>query len=729
MAAAGRGDSSFKVDTHPCLREDTTRKQKGTGLFTDNFCQVCGVVLQFSSQRISHYESEKHAQNVRFYFQIHAEQNEVTDKKMNVGNFKVPRSTVADKNKSCDLCNMIFNSSIVAQSHYMGKVHTKKLKQLMEEHDRLSPAGFLPEMGSTFLKPLTVKPASAGIADETVPSSSNNAVDLNNPDKYCKLCIASFNSPVMAQQHYVGKKHKKNEARKMLLDKQREEPPAAKSTANACNMRTYICYICGITFTSLNILRIHMQGNEHQAKLVLLEAQTIFRIKLTSTLCYLLYRESLLTSLAKDSKKTQDCYQDECTDYIKVQKFREQGSKTGFREMEENALESHASREMIDSTFRQKVFESSLPFETFQTYPRSYSTSQVVEYQLPRCLPAHSKKEYDSFQDELEDYIKVQKARGLDPQNCFRKKRESSTERIHRKTFASGSRHNMYDQRFSFETFQTYPQPYSNPPADAHLQNSLPVHSQRTYDSFQDELDDYIQVQKSRGLRPKTYFRKMVDSSVDTYRYREISKSSLQNRIFEQRLPFETFQFYTGPYNNSQAMENELPHYLPAHDSKPTLDPMSYCQLIKDYFPDRAVPVNLSQQEYNSDRHTIECEVYKHLSSESNTSDHQAGHKRQHQKRRRHPDEDRRRPEKEKSKHKRRKSYEDMDSDKDKSSQQNKSVGEVRISSGKLKHRKKKKSHSVTSEKEERKHKKEKKKSIDKRTEEEILWDESILGF
>lgn len=84
---------------------------------------------------------------------------------------------------------------------------------------------------STFLKPLAVKPPPGGIKDKIMPSSSS-ALDLNNPNKYCKLCPASFNSPLMAQQHYAGKKHKRNEARKKFIDKIREKPLPAKSDAN-----------------------------------------------------------------------------------------------------------------------------------------------------------------------------------------------------------------------------------------------------------------------------------------------------------------------------------------------------------------------------------------------------------------------------------------------------------------------------------------------------------------
>ncbi|XP_058392369.1 zinc finger matrin-type protein 1 isoform X4 [Diceros bicornis minor] len=645
MAAAGRGGSSFKVDTRPCLREDMTwNEQEKAELFTNNFCYACGVVLQFESQRISHYESEKHAQNVRFYFQMHGEQNEVLGNKMkmDVRTSQVYRNEVVDRNKFCDLCNMIFSSPVVAQSHYVGKVHAKKLKQLMEEHDQVSPSGFQPEMGvpittsaeSTFLKPLAVKP-----------------------------------------------------------------PPAF-------SMRTYVCHICNITFTSLEMFRSHMQGSEHQI------------------------RESVVINLVKNSKKTQDSYQDESADYINVQKARAPEPKTCFRKREESFLETRGYREVVDFRPTHRMFEERLPCDTFQTYPRSYNISQTVENQLPHCLPAHSKKTYDSFQDELDDYIKVQKARGLDPKTCFRKIRENSMETCEYREVDSGPRQRMIEPRFSFDTSQTYQQPYSISPVESQLHHWLPAHSKRTFDPFQDELEDYIKVQKARGLEPKTCFRNINDSSMETLKYREMVDFRPRHRMFEQRFPFETFQTYPGSYNISQAVENQLPHCLPAHDSKQRLDSMTYCQLTRDCFPEKPVPLSLSQQENNSGPYSVESEVYKHLSSENNTSDHQAGHKRKHQKRRRHLEEGEERPEKEQSKHKRKKSYEDTDLDKEKSIRQRKREGDkVSVSSGKLKHRKKKKSHGVPSEKEERKHRKEKKKSVEEKTEEEMLWDESILGF
>nr|XP_020732225.1 zinc finger matrin-type protein 1 isoform X4 [Odocoileus virginianus texanus] len=536
-----------------------------------------------------------------------------------------------------------------------------------------------------------------------MPSSSSSALDLNNPNKYCKLCPASFNSPLMAQQHYVGKKHKRNEARKKFVDKIREKPLPAKSDANAFSMRTYDCRICNITFTSLEMFRSHMQRSEHQLK------------------------ESIAINLVKKSWKPPDSCQDECTDYIKVEKARGSEPKTCFRKMEKGSLEAHGYREAVASRSRHRTFEQRSPCETFWTYPGPYNISQVVENQLPHCLPAQSKKTYDSFQDELEDYIKVQKARGLHPKTCFRKVKESSVETHGYREIDSGPRPRMCERRCSLETSQTYQRPYTTSPVESQL---YPAHSKRTYDSFQDELEDYIQVQKARGLEPKTSFRKISDSSVETHKHRKMVDSRPRSRMFEQIPPFETFQTYPGSYSISQAEENQLPHPLPTHDSKQRLDSVTYCQPTRDCFPEKPVPLSLSQQDNNSGTYSVESEVYKHLSSENDTNEHQAGHKRKHQKRRRHMEEGEERPEKEQSKHKRKKSYGDTDLDKDKGIGEGKrDRDKLSVSSGKLKHRRKKKSHGVPSEKEKRKHKKEKKKPVEEKTEEEMLWDESILGF
>ncbi|XP_026336931.1 lysine-rich coiled-coil protein 1 [Ursus americanus] len=254
-------------------------------------------------------------------------------------------------------------------------------------------------------------------------------------------------------------------------------------------------------------------------------------------------------------------------------------------------------------------------------------------------------------------------------------------------------------------------------------------HSKKTYDSFQDELEDYIKVQKARGLEPKTCFRKMRDNCLETCGYREEVYYQPRYRMFDQRLSFETRQTYPRSCPSSQKVENRLPHWLPAHDSRLRLDSLSYCQFTRDCFSEKPGPLNLSQQEYNCGSYSLEAGVHKRLSSENGASGHQASHQQLHQKGKRHPGEGREKPEEEQPKHKRKKSCEETDLGKHNFQRNKTQMETVRVSTEKLKNRKEKKSRDGASKKEERKRRKEKKEQGKERTEEEMLWDQSILGF
>lgn len=48
---------------------------------------------------------------------------------------------MVDKNKCCTLCNMSFTSAVVADSHYQGKIHAKRLKLLLGEKTPLKATG------------------------------------------------------------------------------------------------------------------------------------------------------------------------------------------------------------------------------------------------------------------------------------------------------------------------------------------------------------------------------------------------------------------------------------------------------------------------------------------------------------------------------------------------------------------------------------------------------------
>lgn len=62
------------------------------------------------------------------------------------------------------------------------------------------------------------KSAPEGAMDPTgTTTAPSTEVDLNDPNKYCALCAASFNNPQMALQHYNGRKHQRNQTRQDLL--------------------------------------------------------------------------------------------------------------------------------------------------------------------------------------------------------------------------------------------------------------------------------------------------------------------------------------------------------------------------------------------------------------------------------------------------------------------------------------------------------------------------------
>ncbi|KAM6132386.1 lysine-rich coiled-coil protein 1 [Pterocles gutturalis] len=273
------------------ILDEATRKD----LFTDTFCKVCEAVLQFESQRTSHYQGKKHAQKVHHYIQTHGEKNEKQEhdkrKKMDCISFQMDGSGVPDKNKYCHLCNMIFSSPLSASSHYLGKIHAKKLKQLQGSQAH-TPAGSVQPVAA-LQKPLAEKPLLPSKPEES-SSSSSTRLKLNDPDKYCRLCCASFNTPLVAQEHYAGKKHRRNEVRKKIL-KDLGDKIVPVESGTPVGVGYYVCTMCDLTLTSIETYQSHLQGNKHRIK------------------------ETKLVNLMKNSKKTSDSFQDEFMDCVQVQ--------------------------------------------------------------------------------------------------------------------------------------------------------------------------------------------------------------------------------------------------------------------------------------------------------------------------------------------------------------------------------------------------------------------------
>uniref|UniRef100_A0A8B9I0X7 Zinc finger matrin-type 4 n=2 Tax=Anser brachyrhynchus TaxID=132585 RepID=A0A8B9I0X7_9AVES len=214
-------------------------------LFTESYCKVCSAQLISESQRVAHYESRKHASKVRLYYMLHPIDGGCPAKKLRSENGS--DGDTVDKNKCCTLCNMSFTSAVVAESHYQGKIHAKRLKLLLGEPPALKAA----ETALSSLKqPHTDRPPAV--------SSPHQRRDS---DRYCQLCAAWFNNPMMAQQHYDGKKHKKNAARADLLEQLGKTLDLGELRGLK---RSYTCNICNVTLNSIEQYHAHLKGSKHQ---------------------------------------------------------------------------------------------------------------------------------------------------------------------------------------------------------------------------------------------------------------------------------------------------------------------------------------------------------------------------------------------------------------------------------------------------------------------------------
>ncbi|XP_028277109.1 zinc finger protein 346 [Parambassis ranga] len=211
-------------------------------LFSDSQCKVCSAVLISESQKLTHYQSKKHANKVRRYLSIQSEKEPALKKLKPLAPDSDCNNGDTDRLKVCHVCNMTFYAPVVAESHYQGKVHAKNLR----------------------LK--TVGPQTPAAAAQTAPSAQPKkkpADDLvtennNNPDRFCSICQASFNNPLMAQQHYAGKKHRKQMTKLKLME------TYGPSTAPASTLNGYPCTVCNIELNSVEQYQSHISGAKHK---------------------------------------------------------------------------------------------------------------------------------------------------------------------------------------------------------------------------------------------------------------------------------------------------------------------------------------------------------------------------------------------------------------------------------------------------------------------------------
>ncbi|KAM9451627.1 zinc finger protein 346 isoform 1-T1 [Clarias gariepinus] len=229
----------------PCGAAEVNRLiQENGDLFSESQCRVCSAVLISESQKLAHYQSKKHASKVRRYMATH--EDEPFAKRFKPSSQDAESGEVlqyeGDKYKACTVCNMNFSSAVVAQSHYKGKVHAKNLR--LKTFGVQPPAIPQPVVP---VKKLDIQPVGPAV---------------NDPNRFCNICQASFNNPLMAQQHYSGKKHKKHLTKQKLMET--FGPSATPGEKEASTVKGYPCTMCNIELNSVEQYQAHISGAKHK---------------------------------------------------------------------------------------------------------------------------------------------------------------------------------------------------------------------------------------------------------------------------------------------------------------------------------------------------------------------------------------------------------------------------------------------------------------------------------
>lgn len=225
--------------------------------------------------------------------------------------------------------------------------------------------------------------------------------------------------------------------------------------------------------------------------------------------------------------------------------------------------------------------------------------------------------------------------------------------------------------------------------------------TKKNYDSFENELEDYIKVQKARGLAPKTQFRPEKDQQ-DSAEETEPAPihppphPAAYKYLGHKARPYPPFNPH--PAIDPRMASWELAYWPP----KPPRMPM------KTAPPRKPPPSSPDSSDYSSSDDSSDSHKKKHHKGE-----HRSKERKHHSKSKRENG----------SSDRKKRKIEETDSGKEDSEKEKK----TEASGDKFKHKKEKKDKPST-EKESKKHKKPKK-AADQRTEEELLWDESILGF
>ncbi|XP_075715499.1 zinc finger protein 346 [Rhinoderma darwinii] len=248
-------------------------------------CPVCNMTFTSPVVAMSHYEGKTHSKNLKL-----KEQGGVLEG----WGYMVDQLTVLphfEKGKQCGRILAVHCPTSIKKKDEQRSSYSPVTRQAWgHPYFTASSASPSKEAYAEGVTPLEAQEKNAyplfhsrlvflGVPRVTKPAparlSPGNA-DQSDPDKFCQLCNATFNNPHMAEQHYKGKKHKKQETKSELMtiytsagNTLPQTTPLKPVTPGSGSTKDgYSCDTCNVVLNSIEQYQAHVSGSKHKNNLM-----------------------------------------------------------------------------------------------------------------------------------------------------------------------------------------------------------------------------------------------------------------------------------------------------------------------------------------------------------------------------------------------------------------------------------------------------------------------------
>lgn len=227
LPLAGQDDLSKGGDQDSALEE----------LCKPLYCKLCNVTLNSAQQAQAHYQGKNHGKKLRNYYAANScppptRMNNVAEPvatpavpavPSQMGSFKPGgRVILATENDYCKLCDASFSSPAVAQAHYQGKNHAKRLRLAEAQSNSFSESSevgqrrsrkegheykMMPPRRNMYTVQNSSGPYFNPRSRQRIPRDLAMCVTPSG-QFYCSMCNVGAGEEVEFRQHLESKQHK-----------------------------------------------------------------------------------------------------------------------------------------------------------------------------------------------------------------------------------------------------------------------------------------------------------------------------------------------------------------------------------------------------------------------------------------------------------------------------------------------------------------------------------------